>query len=84
LDNHIATLASEVTAFQSERNLIAHHVAKERQVYSYIQTSLLINLPLQDVYYSAKVDHNEFERVLLIEEECIRRVILVVIEVAEH
>ncbi|KIM88483.1 hypothetical protein PILCRDRAFT_814379 [Piloderma croceum F 1598] len=56
LDHHIETLASEVTAFQSERNLIAHYVAKERQ----------------SVYFSTNVDHNEFERVLLIEEECIR------------
>jgi hypothetical protein len=44
----------------------------------------LLTCSLQGVYYSAKVDHNEFERVLLIEEECIRRVILAVIEVAEH
>jgi hypothetical protein len=44
----------------------------------------LLTCFLQGVDYSAKVDHNQFERVLLIEEECIRRVILAVIEVAER
>lgn len=73
LDRQIEALASEVDAFKIERKRLANFVQKKQQVRRFLNYDESVsNSCTQDGVQQA--DTGQFEKVLLIEEECIRSV----------